>query len=241
MPEPVVLIPGLQSDGTSWLALFRHLARRYPLVVPMGHQYATSIAEMGRRVLDQSPARFHLVGWSMGGYVAFEILRRCPERLLSLTLMATTAAPESDRVRVRREESLAMARQQGVRTYQEVNLAQCFYDPDAVDRGLWDDVVNSAELLGLSALESQTAAIIARRDSRPDLAGCRCPVLVTVGRDDAIIPPAHSREMHGLVPGAAYREIADCGHCPPLERPEALSGILCDWFDGVEAKREGVL
>ena len=65
MSEPLVLIPGLQSDASSWLPLLERLGRHFPLTVPRGHQFATSIGAMAGQVVRQSPQRFHLVGWSM--------------------------------------------------------------------------------------------------------------------------------------------------------------------------------
>lgn len=234
MSEPIVLIPGLQSDGASWLSLYLRLVRRHPITIPMGHQHAPSIGEMGRKIIEQCPQRFHLVGWSMGGYIAFELLRRFPERLLSLTLIATTAEPESEASRLRREEALALARNEGVRAYQTRNLENCIFDPASVDPGVLEAILQSSEALGLSALQIQTAAIIDRPDSRPDLAHCPCPVLIVAGRDDAVIPAEKSRDMHALLPGSTYVEIERCGHCPPLEQPDTLFGVLGDWFSRTE-------
>ena len=234
MSESVVLIPGLQSDGTSWLSLYRRLARRHPVTIPMGHQQAPSIEEMGRKIIEQCPQRFHLVGWSMGGYIAFELLRRYPERLLSLTLIATTAEPESETSRLRREEALTLARQESVRVYQTRNLENCLFNPASVDPGVLEAILQSSEALGIFALEQQTAAIIDRPDSRPDLALCPCPVLIVAGQNDAVIPAVKSRDMHALLPGSTYVEIERCGHCPPLEQPDELFGVLGDWLSRTE-------
>lgn len=235
MSESVVLVPGLQSDGTSWLSFYKRFAQRHPVTIPMGHQRADTIAEMGRRVIEQSPARFHLVGWSMGGYVAFEILRRWPERLLSLTLIATTAEPESPQSLVRRQEALALARAEGMRSYQAKNLRNCLHDPDALDAEMLEAILQSSEALGVEAFEAQTMAIIARPDARDDLAACPCPAMIIVGRNDAIIPPDKSRDMHALLPRSRFVEMDDCGHCPPMERPDELFHLLIDWFSAVEA------
>lgn len=240
MSESVVLIPGLQSDGTSWLSLYRRLAQRHPVTIPMGHQRLDSIAAMGESIIAQAPPRFHLVGWSMGGYVAFELLRRWPERLLSLTLIATTAEPESLQALARRQEALALARQQGVRAYQAANLQNCLYDPATVDAETLEAILQSSEALGVTALEVQTAAIIGRPDSRPDLARCPCPVLIITGENDNIIAPEKSRDMHAILPRARFLELEQCGHCPPLEQPDRLFRILGDWFADVEAEQEAV-
>ncbi|MDF0603104.1 alpha/beta fold hydrolase [Psychromarinibacter sp. C21-152] len=127
--EPVVLVPGPQAEGTSWLPLCQRIVGAHPLVVPFGHRRADTMAAMANAVLHQSPTRFHLVGWSMGGYIAFEILRRAPERLLSLTLISTTAAPESEAARQGRQETLDLASIDGMRRYQAANLEKCLLPP----------------------------------------------------------------------------------------------------------------
>lgn len=229
MSDSLVLIPGLQSDISSWLPLIERIGHHTALSVPMGHQFAPTIAQMAEMVIAQSPQSFHLVGWSMGGYIAFEMLRRVPERLKSLTLISTTAAPESDTARARRADALGRARSAGLREYQEENLALCLYDRTGVDQSRIEHLLSASEILGLDALETQTRAIMARPDSRPDLAACPCPVMIIVGRHDRIIAPSHAHDMHALRPDARFVEMDDCGHCPPLERPQEVAAMIRDW------------
>lgn len=235
MADPLVLVPGLQSDASSWMPLIEKLCHRNAVSVPMGHQFDPDLGTMAGRVLVQSPGRFHLIGWSMGGYIAFEILRRAPERLASLVLLSTSAAPEADMSLPKRRAALVRAGTEGLRAYQDANLDLCLFDRASVDRARIETLLSAAESLGLSALEIQTRAIVARPDSRPDLAASRLPVLIVAGREDRIIPIDHAREMRALRPDAAYVEIADCGHCPPLEKPDLLAGILGDWVAGQSA------
>ena len=60
MPEPLVLLPGLQSDHRSWLNQTRHFSASRQVIVPQRHQHCLSIAAMGEKVLEQLPPRFHL-------------------------------------------------------------------------------------------------------------------------------------------------------------------------------------
>ena len=63
-------------------------------------------------------------------------------------------------------------------------------------------------------------------DLRPGLAALRMPVLVIVGALDSATPPPLGRELAGLVAGARFIELAECGHCPPLEAPDRLLEII---------------
>ncbi|MEO9777368.1 alpha/beta hydrolase [Roseibium sp.] len=234
MTEPLVLVPGLQSDASSWLPLMERLGLHFPLIVPRGHQFSPSIAEMAETVARQSPDRFHLTGWSMGGYIAFEILRRWPERLISLTLIATTAAPETPDSRIRRRDALDRARHQGLRDYQTVNLKNCLFDPEKYDRERLEAMVQASETLGYEALAIQTRAIMARPDSRSSLAACACPLTILAGAEDQIISVRHSREMHALVPNSQLHIIPDCGHCPPIEYPDLVAEKLTARLGAIE-------
>lgn len=234
MSDPLVLIPGLQSDASAWMPVLRQLGHYHALCIPMGHQFAPDLSMMTQKVLAQSPPRFHLVGWSMGGYIALDILRRAPERIASLILISTMAGPESEAARARRGEVLEIAETRGVRPYQAENLVTCLFRPEAIEPGIIEPMLAASEILGYGAFEAQIRAIMDRPDSRPDLAASIAPLLIVVGREDTIIPVSHAREIQRLRPDAAFHEIPECGHCPPLEHPELVAGILNAWLRDFE-------
>ena len=67
-------------------------------------------------------------------------------------------------------------------------------------------------------------------DILPSLAGVKCPSLVIVGRDDFICGPAWNRPIAAAIPAARYIEIADSGHLPQYEQPDAFRAALLDWL-----------
>lgn len=233
--DALVLVPGLQSDASSWLPLMHELCHTQAISVPMGHQFAPDIGTMAEVVLAQSPQRFHLIGWSMGGYIAFEILRRAPERLTSLILISTMAAPESDASRARRAETLHRADVEGMRGYQKANMALCLHNPAGIPDANMEHLLKASEKLGIDALRTQIQAIVDRPDSRPDLAACASPTMIIVGKDDQIIPPENAFEMHALRPESRLHVMKDCGHCPPIERPGDVADMIRDWVETVES------
>lgn len=230
MPDPIVLISGLQSGIASWMPLIDEMDGALPLCIPSGHQQVSTIEAMADVVLAQSPLRFHMAGWSMGGYVALDILRRAPERVLSLIMISTTAAPESRTACIARDRSLEIARREGMHRYQHDNLVKCVHAPNSLERHRLEKIVRASEALGLGAFERQTTAIRNRSDGRPVLAASTLPLLLIAGTQDPVIPVAEAREMHRLRPDATYHEIPDCGHCPPLEYPGLVAHYLGDWI-----------
>jgi pimeloyl-ACP methyl ester carboxylesterase len=83
---------------------------------------------------------------------------------------------------------------------------------------------------GAEAVVRQFQAIITRIDSRPTLGSIRRPTLVIVGDGDQITPVAFNREIAAGIPGARLEVLPECGHLSSLERPEAITDLLVDWF-----------
>lgn len=90
----VVLCPGLLND----LRIFApQLAALDGRIVAQVADVAShdSLGDLAAAILAQAPTRFALIGFSMGGYVAFEILRRARQRVTRLALLDTSARPDT--------------------------------------------------------------------------------------------------------------------------------------------------
>ena len=91
---PIVLIPGLTCTA-------RLYAEQIPALWPFGpvtvadHRRDDSMAAIARRILGAAPQRFALAGLSMGGYIAFEIMRQAPQRVAKLALLDTGARADT--------------------------------------------------------------------------------------------------------------------------------------------------
>jgi len=68
--------------------------------------------------------------------------------------------------------------------------------------------------------------MMTRADSRPILSTIDCPVLIVVGEEDVVTPPAISRDMHRAIPGSSIVTIPGAGHLPSLEQPAAFNAAL---------------
>jgi 3-oxoadipate enol-lactonase len=72
-------------------------------------------------------------------------------------------------------------------------------------------------------------------DLQPALAEITTPVLVAVGEEDTLTDETRAREIADAIPTSQLRTIAECGHVPCLERPDAVTQLLDDWFESVAA------
>ena len=225
----IVLLPGLLNDAslfTEQVAALSTLAK----VEVADLTTAGSIAEMAASVLKASPAEpFVLLGLSLGGYVAFEIMRQAPQRVAGLVLIDTTARPETPEASEKREVLIKLA-ESDLDAVTEQLLPRLSH-PDRMNLPAVRGVIQSmATSLGKEVFERQQRAIMGRADSRPTLADIACPTLVICGHDDVITPPELAKEMADGIKGAKLEIIAECGHLATLDQPEEVNRLLLDWI-----------
>src|SRR5215203_641125 len=91
---PILLVPGLVSSPRIYDPVLPVLWRFGPVTVA-NHIRDDHMALISRRILAEAPPRFALAGHSMGGYIAFEIMRQAPHRVAKLALINTQARPDT--------------------------------------------------------------------------------------------------------------------------------------------------
>jgi pimeloyl-ACP methyl ester carboxylesterase len=229
-PEPLVLIPGLNCTPALYAPQWPSLAPGRQILVAETTADDT-IAAMVERLLAAAPARFALCGLSMGGYVAFEVMRRAPGRVTRLALLDTTAKPPTPETNAPREQMIALA-EKGAFDNVVTLLWQKLVAPDRLtDEALRLDVKAMAEAVGATGFIRQQRAIMGRADARPFLATISAPTLIIVGKEDAITPPEEAREIAaGIGRKARYLEVPGCGHLSTLEAPDIVTPALLDWL-----------
>jgi pimeloyl-ACP methyl ester carboxylesterase len=166
-----------------------------------------------------------LCGLSMGGYIAFEFLRRWPDRVRALVLMDTKADADTPEGRKGRDAQLALLRDEGIGAVAD-QMVPKLLAPDAPPEA----VARLRAMIMASPAAGVAGAITAMRDradSRvllPELA--RIPVLVVSGAMDALIPPKVAEGLADSIPGAVLEIIDGAGHLPPVEQPDATTEAL---------------
>jgi pimeloyl-ACP methyl ester carboxylesterase len=228
---PLILIPGLLCDRAVWQAQLDGLAGVADARVADVTR-DDSMAATAARALAECPfERFALAGFSMGGYVAFELLRQAPGRITRLALLDTSARPDTPERSKQRREFMALAqRERGFAPVNRVMLPLMVHASRLDDAPLVAEIRAMADRVGVAAYVRQQEAIIGRADSRPALAGIRVPTLVLCGREDALTPLEAHEEMAAGIAGVRLEVIEACGHMAPMERPEAVNSALSRWL-----------
>lgn len=226
---PLVLVPGLLCSARLYAPQIAALWPFGPVTVA-DHRRDDKVAAIAARILADSPPRFALAGLSLGGYIAFAMLRQAPERIAKLALLDTSARPDTAEQSARRENFIAMAEAgeltEVVDTLTRVYLHRNRHNDDALKRVVQDMAADT----GVEAFVRQQKAIMSRMDSRPLLATIRCPTLVLVGDGDELTPPDLSKEICTGISGARLVVVPDCGHLSTIEKPNAVNAALAEWL-----------
>lgn len=228
-PRPsLLLLPGLLCDARLWRDQVEDLADLADIAVP-DLTLDDSVGAMAARVLAQAPARFALGALSMGGYVAFEILRQAPQRVERLALLSTSARADPPKRAAVRRASLAMAERGRFAGVTRKLLPQLVH-ASRVDTPVGEEVMAMAERVGRDAFLRQQRAILERPDSQPLLPTLSMPTVVGVGDDDRMTAPEESRILQAGIAGARLHVFTDCGHLPPMEKPRETNDLLRAWL-----------
>jgi 3-oxoadipate enol-lactonase len=165
--------------------------------------------------------RATLLGNGFGGSLALGFAVKHPERLGRLIIADAAAGfPESGKqpFRVMSEKVGAG----GLGTIVDIAARRVFHEaylakhPEAVDE-------RKQALLGIDPQAFQAACrLLIDADLGPALGAMTVPTTVICGELDAATPVVLNKAVAKAIPGARYIEIPACGHCPPLENPEAF-------------------
>ena len=228
-PLPVVLVPGLTCTSRLYAEQIPALWQFGPVMVA-DHRRDDGMAAIARRILAAAPPRFALAGLSMGGYIAFEIMRQAPGRVAKLALLDTGARADVPEQTERRRVLMAMAKEGRYAEIAELAFPLYVHRNRHGDASLKRIVRDMAEATGLEAYLRQQQAILSRPDSRPGLGAIACPTLVVVGEGDEATPPELAREIAAGIPGSRLVAIPDSGHLSTLEQPAAVTKALVEWL-----------
>ena len=180
-----------------------------------------SITAMAEAALATTEDAIIPVGLSLGGYVALEMARLAPERLRGLIVMDSNAATDSTDRKAERQRLIDMSSLGKFRGVTKTLLAQFIAHANLDDETITMPIMTMAEQVGRENFILQQQAIMSRRDQFDTLRQLDIPGLFIVGSEDiAFLEPV--RDMAAAMKNSTYVEIADAGHLPTLEEPEAV-------------------
>jgi 3-oxoadipate enol-lactonase len=242
----VLFLHGFPFDRSMWSGQVERLSASFRVIAPdlRGHGETTvtrgpsTMEEMAEDVvslLDElNVPRAVICGLSMGGYVALALYRAHPSRVRALVLADTRSQADTEDARRTREENARRALAEGMGPIVDSMLPKLLSErtrerePDTVARV-------REMMLGLNP-EGAAAALrgmALRRDQTDLLPKTDVPVLVVVGSEDIITPPAEAEAMHALIEGSRLVVIEGAGHVSNVERPDEFDRALSEFLEGL--------
>ncbi len=230
-PEPLVLIPGLMADARLFLPQMVQLgaARAMQVVLPTKGE---TVEQMSEAILPGLPEKFAVLGHGLGGDIALDLIRRVPDRVSRVVLMATDPLSEPPQAAAAREARIVAARSgrlaEAMR--QEIPLS-------AIVEADWRDeimalVQDMAMGLGEGVFLRQSRALQRRPDQQKTMRRVKLPVLVIAGEADTLVPMRRQEFTANLMPYGKLLVIEAAGHLASLEQPEVVSKAIEEFLAG---------
>ena len=228
MKPTLLLLPGTLCDAR----IFRHQCR---VLRDVADLRALDYARLDRsgawldRLLGELPEQFSVAGFSLGGLWALELLRRAPQRVQRLALIASNARPASGHARRRSASQWRVWQRQGPAAVARGAKPAYFHHPSQRQRH--GPLVRAmADGTPRQVARAEFAWAASRPDSLPALHDFGGPLLLVSGEQDRLCPAAWQREMLQAQPAARWLELPRVGHFVPLEAPGRLSLALRQWL-----------
>ncbi len=230
--QNLLLLPGLLNDARLW---------QYQIAALSDVAHATvadltgadSMAALASAALAQAPAeRFALAGLSMGGYVALEIMRQAPDRVMALALLDTSARPDTPQATETRVALMRLSKKHFSHVI-DLSLPRAVHPTHLTDTSIVKVIREMSESAGKEVFVRQQQAVIERIDSRPSLHRITCPTLILCGRDDVVTPVDAHEEMAAAIPASRLVIIDECGHLSTLEAPQKVTDALRKWLSDI--------
>lgn len=244
--QTLVLVHGLMLASESWEAQRDYFSRTHRVITfdlrGQGRsdkpRHGLDLDSLARdlegliEALDAGPC--HLVGFSMGTFVAMRTAIHRPDLVSTLTLVGPSADAEEPENLPRYRFLIAWVRLFGPHLLAGPLMRILFgdsylRDPDrAAGRDRWKRYVQALP----RALYRAAAASAGRASILLDLGRITAPTLVMSGEEDRPISPARARKVQATIPGARFLAFEKTGHAVMIEQPVAFNTALDDFLRG---------
>ena len=230
----LILVPGLLCDDAVWVHQAAELQNIADITIA-DHCSMDSFQAMADAILECAPQRFALAGHSMGGRVAFQLLRQAPERIVGVALLDTAYTPRATGVAGEMEAKqryglLERARKQGMRSMGTEWIQRMVHPERLSDEQLMNAILDMIARKTPEIFAAQIKALLERPDATDVLGQIQCPALVLCGRQDFWSVLAHHEEMASMIPHSHLVIIENCGHMSTMERPAEVTAALREWL-----------
>ena len=231
MHEPLVMIPGLMADARLFLPQMVRLGtdRACHVCIPAKGE---TVEQMSEAIAASLPPKFALLGQGLGGDIALDIIRRLPDRVTRVALMATDPLSEPPQTAVERETRMVMARAGRLVEAMAIEIPEASVADSPWRAEIMALITDMALGLGEGVFLRQSRALQRRPDQQKTMRKVKLPALVIAGRQDTLVPLRRQEFTASLMPYGQFKIVEDAGHMAPLEQPEAVSAAIEAFLNG---------
>lgn len=242
---PVVLLHGFPLSGAIWHEQQQRLSEHYRVITPDLRGHGRSPAPLGVYEMDLLARdvlalldvllikEAVIMGHSMGGYVTLAAWNLAPERFRALGLIASQAGADTDEGRQGRYRTAEKVAAEGSNVVAEAMLPKLFAPSLPAEAPIIEPVRQLILNTQLAGIIGSLKGMAVRPDSGALLAKLNIPVLILAGEQDQIIAPERAKAMAAAISKATLTLIANAGHMPMLEQPQATTTAIRDFLSGV--------
>jgi pimeloyl-ACP methyl ester carboxylesterase len=235
---PVVLLHGFPLSGAIWEQQVKRLRENCRVIVPDLRGHGRSPAPEGVYEMEQMAGdvfalldslgiqKAAILGHSMGGYAALAAWRTAPQRVLALGLICSQAGADTEEGRQGRYKTAEKVAAEGSKVVADAMSGKLFAPSLAADAPMRAQVRQIMESTVSHGVVGTLKGMAVRPDVLPQLAEIKVPFLIITGDQDQVIPPAKAQAMAAAAPKATLEIIANAGHMPMLEQPEATTQAI---------------
>jgi pimeloyl-ACP methyl ester carboxylesterase len=226
----VYLLPGLMCDEAIWEHQSAALAPYAEVRIPVFRGF-NSLRKMAESVLRDAPEKFSVVGHSMGGRVAFELMEIAGKRIERFAVMDTGVHGVRNGEAEMRGILLAAADRDGLQAVADEWIPPMLHPAHQTDAALIAKIEQMILRNSLDDYRNQVGALLARDDQTPYLARIKQKTWLLCGEADNWSPVSQHEAMQQHLARSELRIIKNAGHMSPMEQPEAVSSILVEWIN----------
>ena len=226
----IVLIPGMMCNTDVFSHQINVLDKFFNVIIKEFNEHRN--IELGvKNLCSNLPSEFHLLGHSMGGIVAMEIVRQHSERVLSLVLINTNPYEEKKELKDRRNRILKDLDALDLISLMRSDYISRYFPNDCRDENkLIQKCVDMASTLDKEVFYNQSVALRDRKDQTSILEKLNCKTLIICGERDQLCPVSYHTDMSKMIKSSDLIVFEGVGHMPMLECPQKLNNHLKNFF-----------
>ncbi|HVX10500.1 MAG TPA: alpha/beta fold hydrolase [Pirellulales bacterium] len=246
--RPLVFVHGFPLSHAMWNAQIPVFSGEHRVIAPDLRGFGSSVDTEGTVTMEDFADDLALIldrlevgepvvlcGLSMGGYIAWQFVRKYRSRLCGLVLCDTRASADVPEVVENRLKVAKLVIENGTQPVAELMLPKAFGPKTFAER---PQVVESVRSMMIASDPTGVAAASRGMATRPDmtslLPSIDLPTLVVVGADDVLTPADEMRRMAAAIPRAQFKLIPEAGHLAPLENPSVFNATLASFLDEIK-------